>query len=399
MSKKGWGWLAGAGCLVILVLLLGIGILGYLLIAPGEPAEVRQVVVTATPAPRKAEPLPTAAPPEVDSDYAAGQVDSLAPLYDTVNPGVVNIQVIVQNQGQSGQGAGSGFVIDEDGHIVTNNHVIDGATQVTVNYYDGTQAEAEIIGVDPDSDIAVIRVDQLPETVHPLPLGDSDTVRVGEWVVAIGNPFGLGSSMSMGIVSAIGRSIPSGVTPFDIPQAIQTDAAINPGNSGGPLLNLDGAVIGVNAQIATGGVAANAGVGFAIPINVVRRIAPVLIEEGRYTWPWIGVTGGSVNLAIAEANDLPDQNGAYIDSIVEGSPADAAGLRGSRGSVEVDGLNAPVGGDVIIAVDGEAVIEFTDLLVHVTQMQPGDEVELTLLRDGRTRTVTLELEGRPENME
>jgi len=399
MSKKGWGWLAGAGCLVILVLLLGIGILGYLLMAPGEPAEVREVVVTATPAMRQAEPLPTAPPPEVDSGIAAGQMDSLAPLYDTVNPGVVNIQVIVESQGQTGQGAGSGFVIDEDGHIVTNNHVVNGATQVTVNYYDGTQAEAEIIGVDPDSDIAVIQVDELPEGVHPLPLGDSDAVQVGQWVVAIGNPFGLGSSMSTGIVSAIGRAIPSGETPFDIPQAIQTDAAINPGNSGGPLLNLDGAVIGVNAQIATGGVAANAGVGFAIPINVVRRIAPVLIEKGQYTWPWIGVTGGSVNLAIAEANDLPDQDGAYIDSVVDGSPADAAGLRGSDGTVMVDGLNAPVGGDVIIAVDGQDVIEFTDLLVYVTQMQPGDQVELTLLRDGRTRNVTLELEGRPENME
>jgi len=399
MSKKGWGWLAGAGCLVLVVLLIGIGILGYLLVAPGEPAQVHEVVVTATPTPRRAEPLPTASPPKADTEAIAGSVGSLAPLYDRVNPGVVNIQVIVENEGQTGQGAGSGFVIDEDGHIVTNNHVIDGATQVTVNYYDGTQAEAEIVGVDPDSDIAVIQVAELPEDVHPLPLGDSDAVRVGEWVVAIGNPFGLGSSMSMGIISAIGRAIPSGETPFDIPQAIQTDAAINPGNSGGPLLNLNGAVIGVNAQIATGGVAANAGVGFAIPINVVRRIAPVLIEEGQYAWPWIGVTGGSVNLAIAEANDLPNQDGAYIDSVVEGSPADAAGLRGSSGTVQVDGLNAPVGGDVIIAADGEAVIEFTDLLVHVTQKQPGDEVELTLLRDGRTRSVTLELDARPENME
>ena len=398
MTKRGWGWLAGAGCLVILILLLGIGVLSYFLLAPGESAVVREVVITATPAPRQPDTLPTALPPDIEATTASG-IGSLAPLYEALNPGVVNIQVLVERDGQTGQGAGSGFIIDDTGHIVTNNHVVDGATKVTVNYYDGTQADAEIIGVDPDSDIAVIKVAELPRDVHPLPLSDSDSVQVGQWVVAIGNPFGLGSSMSAGIVSAIGRSIPSGATPFDIPQAIQTDAAINPGNSGGPLIDLNGAVIGVNAQIATGGVAANAGVGFAIPINVVRRVAPVLIEKGRYVWPWIGVTGGSVNMAIMEANDLPDQDGAYIDSIVEGGPADTAGLHGSSGSVLIDGLDAPVGGDVIIAADGEPVIEFTDLLVQVTQKQPGDSIELTLLRDGRTRTITLELEERPENME
>jgi 2-alkenal reductase len=339
--------------------------------------------------------LPTLAPQGGERTLSPADW-SLAPLYAQVNPGVVNIQVIVERNGQTGQGAGSGFVISPDGYIVTNNHVVDGATTVTVSFYSGLQASAKVIGVDPDSDLAVIQVDKLPEGVHALSLGDSDAVEPGQWVVAIGNPFGLGSSMSLGIVSAVGRTIPSGATPFDIPQAIQTDAAINPGNSGGPLMNLSGEVIGVNAQIATGGVAANAGVGFAIPSNVVARVAPVLISDGSYTWPWIGVTGGSVNLAIMQANKLPNQQGAYLDTIVENGPAAAAGLQGSSGTTPINGLDAPVGGDVIVAVDGRAIVDFTDLLVQVTLHRPGDRLNLTVLRDGRESSMTIELAARPQ---
>src|SRR5690606_9896833 len=215
----------------------------------------------------------------------AAQQETLLPdLYDQLNPGVVSIQTFVEGsfggQGQ-GLGAGSGFILDEAGHIVTNNHVVAGAAQITVKYFNDLEVEATVVGTDQDSDLAVLRVEQLPADVHPLPLADSDSVRTGEWVIAMGNPFGFESSMTIGIVSAVGRSIPSGVTPFSIPEAIQTDAAINPGNSGGPLLNLNGEVIGVNAQIRTDpGVRANSGVGFAIPSNVVRLVAPVLIEEG-----------------------------------------------------------------------------------------------------------------------
>ena len=410
MSRKGWGWLAGIGCLVFLLIVVGLGLLVYFSFSTVEAPAVREVIVTATPTPQvkalekaTAPPMPTLTPAPGAASDVPGSIPgagawSLAPLYEALNPGVVNIQVLVERDGQIAGGAGSGFIIDHDGHIVTNNHVVGGATQVTVNFFNGLQARAEIIGVDADSDLAVIKVEELPDDMHSLPLGDSDGVQVGQWVVAIGNPFGLGSSMTTGIVSAIGRSIPSGATPFDIPQAIQTDAAINPGNSGGPLIDLGGKVIGVNAQIATGGVAANAGVGFAIPINVVRRVAPALIKEGAYQWPWLGVTGGSVNLAIMEANDLPNQQGAYIDIVIEDGPADRAGLRGSSGEIEVEGLTMPVGGDVVIAVGDEPIVEFTDLLVQVTNRGPGDEMKLTILRDGRQRTITVELDARPDDL-
>lgn len=320
---------------------------------------------------------------------------ALPALYNQLNPGVVNIQVYVERGGLSGQGAGSGFILDDEGHIVTNNHVVAGAEQVTVIFYNGLEADAEIVDRDPDSDLAVIRVDEPMEGTHPLPIGDSDEVRVGEWVIAIGNPFGLGSSMSVGIISAVGRTIPTGVTPFSIPQAIQTDAAINPGNSGGPLLNMQGEVVGVNAQIATGGAPANAGVGFAIPANTVRRVVPVLIETGSYQWPWLGIEGGSVNVAIMEANNLDTQQGAYIHEVVPDSPADKADLKGSSGVTEINGLEVPVGGDVVIEADGKPIADFSDLLADIAFKNPGDEMELTIIRDGGRRQVTVKLVTRP----
>jgi S1-C subfamily serine protease len=221
---------------------------------------------------------------------------------------------------------------------------------------------------------------------------------VGELVIAIGNPFGQQGSMTTGIVSAVGRVLPTRVTQFSVPQAIQTDAAINPGNSGGPLLNLLGQVIGVNAQIATGGTPASAGVGFAIPVNVVRQIAPVLIEQGAYQWPWLGVSGTSVNLLIAQANDLPTQFGAYIADVIPGGPAAEAGLRGSTGVQRVDGFDVPVGGDVIVSVNGEMVEDFNDLLVTVAFRDPTEEVELVYIRDGQEMQTTIALAPRPTSM-
>jgi 2-alkenal reductase len=295
----------------------------------------------------------------------------------------------------TGQGAGSGFILDDEGHIVTNNHVVAEAEEVTAIFYDGFEAQAEIVGTDEDSDLAVIKVDELPEGTRPLTIGNSDSVQPGDWVIAIGNPFRLGGSMSLGIVSAVGRAIPSGVTPFRIPQAIQTDAAINPGNSGGPLLNLEGQVIGVNAQIASGSGGANAGVGFAIPANAVRRVAPALIEEGVYQWPWLGVSGGSVNLLLQEANDLQVQQGAYIVEVTEGGPAAEAGIQGAAGARELMGMDVPVGGDVVLEADGEAITDFSDLLARVAFKRPGDAVELTILRDGERQQVTVALAVRP----
>ncbi|RPI32307.1 MAG: 2-alkenal reductase, partial [Chloroflexota bacterium] len=229
------------------------------------PATQSAIPTLTLPAPGE-EPAPTLAAPEQPIP-GTGQ-SSLVDIYNQYNPGVVNITVYLTQSGLAGAGAGSGFILSEDGYIVTNDHVVSGADSVTIIFYDGHEAEAQIVGTDEDSDLAVLKVDALPEGTHPLTLGDSDQVQVGEWVVAIGNPFGrLGNSMSVGIVSAIGRDIPAGATNYRIPQAIQTDAAINPGNSGGPLLNMRGEVIGVNAQIVTGGAEVNSGVGFAIPSN------------------------------------------------------------------------------------------------------------------------------------
>jgi 2-alkenal reductase len=353
--------------------------------------EVVQMPPTLTPAPQE--------PREGETPQGQGrpQIEggSLTSLYDVTNPGVVNIRVYVERGGMTGQGAGSGFILDDEGHIVTNNHVVAEAEEVTAIFYDGFEAQAEIVGTDEDSDLAVIKVDELPEGTRPLTIGNSDSVQPGDWVIAIGNPFRLGGSMSLGIVSAVGRAIPSGVTPFRIPQAIQTDAAINPGNSGGPLLNLEGQVIGVNAQIASGSGGANAGVGFAIPANAVRRVAPALIEEGVYQWPWLGVSGGSVNLLLQEANDLQVQQGAYIVEVTEGGPAAEAGIQGAAGARELMGMDVPVGGDVVLEADGEAITDFSDLLARVAFKRPGDAVELTILRDGERQQVTVALAVRP----
>ncbi len=398
MSKYQW-WVTGClGCLT-LVLLLAVVAIPLVVV----PLQVQSIVRSelrahgsAPAAERVPAPLPSLPPgaqaaPPVQLQPGAGP-DSLATLYGQVNPGVVNIQVYIARRGQ---GAGSGFILDEQGHIITNNHVVAQADALTVVFYDGAEAEATIVGTDPDSDLAVIRVDHLPPDTHALPLGDSDGVVVGESVIAIGNPFGLGSSMTAGIVSAIGRTIPSGATPFSIPHAIQTDAAINPGNSGGPLLNLRGEVVGVNAQIATGGAQANAGVGFAIPSNIVRRVAPVLIEEGAFRWPWLGVTGGAVSMALAQANGLGEQQGAYIHEVDPRGPALTAGLQGSTGSKLWNGSQVPTGGDIIIAVDGRPVVDFDGLLVEVAGHNPGDRVELTILRDGQRQTIGVTLAARP----
>lgn len=323
------------------------------------------------------------------------ELPSLSSLYEAVSPGVVNINVLINRNGLTGGASGSGFVLDDQGHIVTNQHVVDGATYVAVVFYNGDEATAEIIGTDPDSDLAVIQVNEMPQGVHPLKLGDSDQVLVGDWVVAIGNPFGNQSSMSLGIVSAVGRTIDSIEGVYGIPQAIQTDAAINPGNSGGPLLTLGGEVIGVNAQIATGGTRSNAGVGFAIPVNIVNKVVPTLIEEGEVVWPYLGVIGSDVNLLLMQANQLDSQHGAYVDDIVDGGPADLAGMRGSTDTVEVDGVPVPVGGDVVLAVNGEPISSFDDLLFQVVMSEPGQTLELSLMRNGEKIELSVQLAPRP----
>jgi 2-alkenal reductase len=314
---------------------------------------------------------------------------------------VVSVQVIQRgpNDALSG-GSGSGFFYDYQGHIVTNAHVVRNASIVDVILYDERIVPAEVIGTDDNSDLAVLLADLSAagltgEEMTALPLADSDAVLPGQEVIAIGNPFGRQSSMTYGIISAVGRTIGS-LTPFSIPQAIQTDAAINPGNSGGPLLNLNGEVIGVNAQIESA-VRANAGVGFAIPANIVARVVPVLIAEGRFQWPWLGVQGGDVTPRLAEANGLPaNTRGAYLSSIIEDGPADQAGLQGASGQTEQNDLPLPTGGDIVIALGGQPVRDMDDLILLISQQDPGDTVTLTVLRDGEPVEIEATLDARPD---
>lgn len=338
------------------------------------------------------------APPAVAPVVITEGEQTLVELYQRVIPGVVSIQAIRRDaEDQITGGAGSGFVFDHQGHIVTNAHVVRDAEIVDVVLHDDTITPAEIIGLDDDSDLAVLKIDRPVDELTPLPLGDSDGVMPGQQVVAIGNPFGRQSSMTSGIVSAMGRTIPS-LTPFSIPQAIQTDAAINPGNSGGPLLNLQGAVIGVNAQIESA-VRANAGVGFAIPAKIVARVVPVLIAEGEFVWPWLGVEGSSLTPRVVQANGLNVAHGAYIAGVVPDSPAADAGLQGiSDEAGEVDGLPVPIGGDVVVAADDEAIRSMDDLILSISRREVGERVTLTVLREGEEIEVTVTLAARPDRI-
>jgi 2-alkenal reductase len=383
--------------LVILILLpaltLACGVFLPLERAVNPPSEAVQPTLQALMA-------PTSPPAKIELPAVTVDEEALLiELYRQVNPAVVNIVTYVR-QGNivMPEGQGSGFVYDADGHIVTNSHVVHGADAIEVVFADNTTLEAELVGEDLHSDLAVIRVESLPEGVQPLPLGDINEVAVGQTVVAIGNPFGLGGTLTRGIVSALGRSIPA-LTAFSIPQAIQTDAPINPGNSGGPLLNLRGEVVGVNAQIETSdGSRANSGVGFAIPVSIVARVIPALIQDGKYEWAWMGVVGGTINPAMVKAMKLPTQKGAYISQVVNNGPAERAGLRGSNDTVVVDGRRTEIGGDVIVAIDGQPVTSFEDILIYIAlNTRPGQQVTLTVLRNNQTREITLELEPRPAN--
>ena len=326
----------------------------------------------------------------------------LIELYQRVNPSVVNLTVFAA--ASDGTVApfsqGSGFVYDSAGYIVTNAHVVHGADRIEINFYDGRTRPAELVGEDFYSDLAVVKVAKLPEGVTSLPLGDMDQLAVGQTAVAIGNPFGFNGTLTRGIISALGRTI-EGLTIFNIPQTIQTDAAINPGNSGGPLLNLQGEVIGVNAQIRTADASrSNSGVGFAIPVSIVVQVVPDLIETGVHEWTWVGVRGTSVTYGLSQALKLDDDRGAYISEVIDQGPAYKAGLRGSNGSTTLDGLTYETGGDVIVAIDGQPVGTFDDLLVYVAlQSRPGQQVTLTILRDGKTLEIPLTLESRPEDMQ
>jgi S1-C subfamily serine protease len=350
---------------------------------------------------------PDQSPAHVVSETEAGFTE----LYLQVYGGVVTIKTFATLEDSVDTtlplGQGSGFVIDTLGHIVTNQHVIDGAEEIEVDFPSGLRVWAELIGVDLDSDLAVLKVDVDPALLNPLLLGDSSTVQVGQTVIAIGNPFGLDGSMTTGIVSAIGRTLdsqrasPSGQA-FTAGDLIQTDAAINPGNSGGPLLNSYGWVIGVNRAIATesfslSGSAVNSGIGFAIPINILHKVLPSLIENGTHEYPYMGISSLSSqnwNLKVLEQIGLPpDAFGAYVTCVTPGGPADEAGIIGA-GPCSAAALLP--GGDLIIALDDFPIREFNDLLSYlITEKDAGDSVIIHVLRDGTEVEIELTLAARP----
>jgi len=331
-----------------------------------------------------------------ETSFFAKKNLTLIELFEKSEEGVVKIKVEkISSQGDTSD-VGSGFVYDNLGHIITNAHVVDGANKATVTFLDGSQYSAEIIGEDRFTDIAVIKVSEKPRLLHPLQIGDSSLLQVGEQVAAIGNPFGLSGSMTSGIVSQMGRLIATPDTAFSIPDVIQTDAAINPGNSGGPLLNMKGQVIGINTAILSG-TGEFAGVGFAIPSNTVSKIVPALIEDGKYTHPWIGITGQDIDPDLAQALQLKQAKGFMIITVVDGSPADKAGLKGRTITLETGGKEYPAGGDIIISVDDKEVRKISDILIHLQREKSvGDEMVLGVLRDGEFLHITLELVERPD---
>jgi len=368
------------------------------------------IVVQAPPTLTSAvDPVAASVPPAPGSP--AEPAADLAALYRNVDPGVVAIWTFGSVDGAHETsvplGQGTGFVIDTQGHIVTNQHVVADAEEIEVDFPSGDRAWAEVLGTDLDSDLAVLKVDVPADRLFPLPLGDSDQVQVGDTVIAIGNPFGLSGTMTSGIISAIGRTLDSeraspGGQPFSSGDILQTDAAINPGNSGGPLINLQGEVIGVNRAIRTesftvSGNAANSGVGFAIPVNIIKRVVPSLIEEGHYDYPYLGISSlsqSTLNLNTLEQLELPaDTVGIYVTCVTDGGPADQAGVRGAGACENADLLP---GGDLIVAIDGHPLETFNDLISYlVSSTQVGQQIVIAVIRQGEEVELTLSVGARP----
>lgn len=328
----------------------------------------------------------------------SGKELELTEIFEKTESGVVRINVKRASDDPRGTGGiGSGFVYDTHGYIITNEHVVDAAQKIIVTFLDGRSYNAEVVGKDVFTDLAVVKVDAGEDVLYPLALGDSSQLKVGEHIAAIGNPFGLSGSMTAGIVSQLGRLLPSQDRTFQIPDIIQTDAAINPGNSGGPLLNMRGEVIGINTAIQSEN-GEFSGVGFAIPSRTVQKIVPTLIQSNIYHHPWIGISGRDLDPDVAKVLGLQDTRGFLIISVIKDSPAYEAGLKGFTETREVDGITYQVGGDIILSVDGKIVRKIDDILIHLQrQKSVGDDMVLQILRDGKVTDVVVKLAERPNS--
>jgi len=340
---------------------------------------------------------PTPLPPSLLAEASAVQ-QATVNIYKRVSPSVVHIAV----EGTSilDSGTGSGFVYDQLGHIVTNNHVVASGRNIIVTFSDDTRAPAEVVATDPGTDLAVIKVDVPEPLLVPVELGDSDHLEVGEQAIAIGNPFGFERTMTVGVISSLGRVVPQengSRYRFSLANLIQTDAAVNPGNSGGPLIDSQGRVIGINSFIfsETG---VSSGVGFAIPVNTVKRIVPALITNGRYAHPWLGISGQDIDNLLAENLALPVRRGILVQTTFQDGPAGQAGLRGGGRETEVEGLFRVVriGGDIIIGIDGQPVGGMDDLITYLETRRVGDQVILSVVRDDQEQEITLTLKERPD---
>ena len=390
-------------------------------VAPAAQTEATPTPITATTSTQPAAPVTLNVPAGI-----ADLQNALSNLYEAATPSVVSVSVAMDGtsgesmlpdlpegfdipqlpdmpEGFGGTGLGSGFVWDKQGHIVTNEHVVDGATQISVTFVDGLTLPAELVGRDANSDLAVIKVDPKKAiNLQPVAVGDSTRLKVGQFVVAIGNPFGLEGSMTFGIVSVLGRTLSVGnnlMSPtgsYNISDIIQTDAPVNPGNSGGVLLDMSGQLVGVPTAIESS-TNSSAGVGFAVPSVTVQKVVPELIRSGKFESPYIGIRGGTLTTAVAEAMSLPaTTRGVLVAGVTEGSPAEKAGLKGSTKTVEIDGIETTVGGDVITAIDGQTLRDFEDLTTYLSrQGQVGQKVNLSVLRNGTLQSVPLTLAARP----
>lgn len=378
---------------VLVAMLVGAAtVVGYLGLQPGQFGQPPKVA-SAEQAARTAGQAPLSE-------------DSLVDIYQKLSPAVVNITSTTAARTTRGtpqlpplpdrprRGSGSGVIIDQDGHILTNNHVVAGATRLDVTLADGTTVAGRVLGTDPGNDLAVVRIDADPSRLTVAPLGDSSALKVGQVAIAIGNPYGLQRTLTTGVISSLGRTYPTGAGGRSIRDMIQTDAAINPGNSGGPLINSQGEVIGINSSIeSTTG--AWTGIGFAVPINTAKASLPDMIAGKKVSHPWLGISGTELTANLAQELGLP-AGGVYVVSVVSNSPAEKAGLKGAAAHGE-SVTDVPTGGDVILAVDGRQVRKVEDISSYLDTKKAGDAVTVTILRDGQNQDIQVTLADWPES--